>query len=575
MEEYQHSKLYKIRHTAAHVLAMAALEFDPKVKLAIGPPIETGFYYDFEFSKPLSEADLPLLELSMEKIIKQNFKIEKKILERKEALEQVRKAQQDYKVELIEDLSDKKLTFYGIGDFWDLCKGPHAQSTGEIKAFKLLSVAGAYWRGNEHNQMLTRVYGTAFETKKELDKFLAQLELAKKNDHRRLGRELGIFTVLPAIGSGLPVWLPKGATLYRLLLDYVRELEASSGYQHVISSVLGKKELYQTSGHLDHYQDSMYPPIELDGEQFILRPMNCPHHISIFADGLHSYKELPIRLAEFGQVFRYEKSGELSGLQRVRSFTINDAHIFCTEEQIKEEVGQALNLIKHLYHKLEIKDYWLRLSLRGESKDKYGRKNESWQKAEKILQETLKSSGFKFVTATDEAAFYGPKIDVQMKNIHGKEETISTVQLDFYLPEKFKLEYIDDKGQKRQPVMIHRAILGSMERFIGIYLEKTGGEFPVWLAPVQIRVLPISDKQLQYAQEVNNLLKKHGYRSEADTSAETLGKKIRQGETEKIPYLLIIGEKERQSRLVTVRQRHTTDQPSLSLDKFLADFKLN
>lgn len=572
-ERYEDSNLYKLRHSAAHVLAMAAIEFDPEVKLAIGPPIETGFYYDFQFSKSVSDTDLAKLEKTMAKIIKDDIAIAHKTMPKVEAIKKLKKDKQPYKLELAEELEDDELSFYGIGTFWDLCKGPHIKSTGEIKAFKLLSIAGAYWRGDEHQPMLTRIYGTAFASEKALDEHLKMLEEAKKRDHRKLGKDLGIFMISPEIGSGLPVWLPKGATLYRLLKDYLTTLEVEQGYLHVISSELGKAGLYEKSGHLSHYADSMYPPIELDDETFYLRPMNCPHHITIFSNGVKSYRDLPVRIAEFGEVFRREKSGELSGLQRVRSFTINDAHIFCQEDQIKDEFRKVVELVQFVYKKLELNDWWFQLSLRGEAKkDKYNDNTLVWEKSEKILRETLREMNVDFVEAKDEAAFYGPKLDIQMRNVNGKEETIATVQLDFHLPKQFGIEYIDEKGQKQTPVIIHRAVFGSMERFIGFYLEKTGGEFPLWLAPVQVRVLPISEKTSDYAYEIKRELASAGYRAEVDDSAETLGKRIRQGELEKIPHLLVVGEKELKDKTVTVRSRHTADQPVLKLSDFVSSY---
>ncbi len=572
-ESYENSELYKLRHTAAHVLAMAALEFDPEAKLAIGPPIENGFYYDFQFSRPISDSDLEKLEKSMAKIIKDDIPVSHKTMPRSAAIKKLGKDEQPYKLELAEDLNDEELSFYGIGSFWDLCKGPHIQSTGEIKAFKLLSIAGAYWRGDEHQPMLTRIYGTAFASEKALDEHMKMLEAAKLRDHRKLGRELGIFMISPEIGSGLPLWLPKGATLYRLLREYLTKLEIEAGYQHVITSELGKKELYEKSGHLSHYADGMYPPLDLDGETFYLRPMNCPHHITIFGSELRSYRELPVRIAEFGEVFRLEKSGELSGLQRVRSFTINDAHIFCREDQIKQEFRGVVEMVKFVYKSLGLDDWWFRLSLHdANNKKKYGGDILLWEKSEKVLRETLIEMNVDFIEAKDEAAFYGPKLDIQMKNVNGKEETIATVQLDFHLPKQFDIEYIDEAGKKQQPVMIHRAIFGSMERFIGFYLEKTGGEFPLWLSPVQVRILPISEKSAKYSAEVKRELTTAGFRAEIDESAETLGKRIRQAEMEKIPLVLVLGEKEAAAKTVTVRVRHTAEQSVLKLDEFVSSY---
>jgi threonyl-tRNA synthetase len=572
-ERYEDSHLYKLRHSAAHVLAMAALEFDPEVKLAIGPPIENGFYYDFQFSRPISDTDLAKLEKTMAKIIKDDIPVIHKTISRTEVIKKLKKDQQPYKLELAEDLKDSELSFYGIGPFWDLCKGPHVESTGEIKAFKLLSIAGAYWRGDEHQPMLTRIYGTAFASQKALDEHLKMLEEAKLRDHRKLGKDLNIFMISPEIGSGLPLWLPRGATLYRLLKNYLTALEEEQGYQHVLTSELGRAELYKKSGHLSHYAEGMYPPLELENETFYLRPMNCPHHITIFGHEIRSHKDLPIRIAEFGEVFRMEKSGELSGLQRVRSFTINDAHIFCREDQIKDEFRRVVELVRFVYKRLDLEDWWLRLSLRGEeNKNKYSNDLLVWEKSEKILRETLREMNVDFTEAKDEAAFYGPKLDIQMKNVNGKEETIATVQLDFHLPKQFDINYIDENGKKQRPVMIHRAIFGSMERFIGFYLEKTGGEFPLWLAPVQVKVIPISEKAAGYANDTKLALMKQGIRVEVDDSSETLGKRIRKAELEKIPYLLVVGEKELKDKTVTVRSRHTAEQPTINLEKFTSSY---
>lgn len=572
-DPYVNSDLYKIRHTAAHVLAMAAKQLDPEVKFAIGPPIESGFYYDFQFSKSFSDADLPKLEKIMSKIIKDNFPIRSKRLKKADALKQLKKERQPYKIELVENLKDDELRFYGIDTFWDLCRGPHVKSTSEIIAFKLLSIAGAYWQGDEHQPMLTRIYGTAFASQKALDEHLIMLEEAKKRDHRKLGKELGIFMISQDIGSGLPLWLPKGATLYRLLQEYLTKLEEEQGYKHVITSNLGKKKLYETSGHLEHYGDSMYPPMDLDGEEFILRPMTCPHHIAIYSSQLNSYKNLPIKIAEFGEVFRRERSGQLSGLQRVRSFTINDGHIFCREDQIKDEFKTVVELVQFVYKKLELKDWWFRLSLHdANNKEKYSNNILLWEKSEKLLKETLNEMKINFIEAKDEAAFYGPKLDIQMKNVNGKEETIATIQLDFYLPKRFKMEYVDKDGKKQTPVIIHRAILGSMERFIGFYLEKTGGDFPLWLSPVQVKIIPISEKTNKYAQEVKQKLMTSGYRVELNDTSETLSKRIRQSEIEKIPYILVIGEREATDKKITIRSRHTPEQTTTTLKEFISSY---
>ncbi|MCL5004765.1 MAG: threonine--tRNA ligase, partial [Patescibacteria group bacterium] len=545
------NNLEKIRHSLAHLLAMAVLEKFPKAELGIGPVIENGFYYDFGNIK-LTDADLPIIEKRICELIKQNLQFKKETLPPITAKKFFVK--QPYKLELIKELNkDKqKISIYKSGDFTDLCKGPHVKSTKEINpdAFKLTKLAGAYWKGSEKNPMLTRVYGVAFETKKELEDYLKQMELAEKCDHRNIGEKLGFFMVDEQIGKGLPLWLPKGYAIRKKLEDYIFEIEKQNGYLHVLTPQIAKDELYKKSGHLAHYKEDMYAPIEIDNEKYYLRPMNCPHHHSIYNHGKKSYRELPLRIAEFGTVYRYERSGVLSGLIRVRGFTQNDAHIYAAEENLEKEIISILNLHKKVFDDFGIKDYWYRLSLpdfsaKGGSasggKNKFSDVNKKiWEQGAAILKKSLQNIGHKFVEAIGEASFYGPKIDIQMKDLYGKEDTIATIQVDYYSAAKFNLSYIAQDGKEKPAIVIHRAIFGSFDRFFAFLIEKTCGNLPLWLAPVQAKILAISQKQQAYAEKILNELGNSGIDAELAPSDETLGKRIREAEMQKIPYILIV-----------------------------------
>ena len=568
-EKYEDSNLYKLRHTASHVLAMAALEFDPQLKLAIGPPIENGFYYDFEFTKPVTHADMKTIEKSMQKIINKNIPVEQKTMSHEEAVGMYASKKQIFKQELAENLEDKELGFYGIGDFWDLCKGPHVKSTGDIKAFKLLSLAGAYWRGDESQPMLTRIYGTAFENKTDLEKYLNMLEEARKRDHRKLGPALDLFTFSDLVGPGLPLWTPKGMVLRTVLDDFVWKLREKFGYERVEIPHLAKKELYITSGHWEKFSEQLFKIETREGHTYVLKPMNCPHHTQIFKRKMWSYRDMPQRYANSTMVYRDEQSGELSGLSRVLSITQDDAHVFCRPDQIKEEMGNIWTVIDEFYKAVGF-ELTVRASLRDpKSPEKYLGSPELWDSAEKALAELAKERNIKTVEGIGEATFYGPKLDFMAKDSLGREWQLATIQLDMNLPKRFDLTYITEKGEKENVVMIHCAIMGSFERYISVLIEHFAGAFPFWLSPVQVKVLPISDKVMEYAQEVNTELHKAGIRSVLDNTSETLGKKIRSGELEKIPYLLIIGEKEAEAGTITARVRHTAEQSTIELDKFV------
>lgn len=562
-----------IRHSLAHILASAVQELYPDVKFGIGPAIENGFYYDFDFSEVKTEEGfLPDIEKKMKELLKQNIQFEKKSISKTEAKEIFKN--QPYKLELIEELNDKEITIYKNGNFVDLCAGPHVKSFKEISAdaFKLTKIAGAYWKGSEKNPMLTRIYGLAFGTKKELDDYLIMLQEAEKRDHRVLGQKLEFFAVDEKIGKGLPLWLPKGYFVRHMLEDYMYKTEREAGYLHVLTPILAKEDLYKTSGHLAHYKDDMYSPIEIEGEKYYLKPMNCPHHHSIYKNSTKSYKDLPLRIAEFGNVYRFERSGVLSGLIRTRGFTQNDAHIYAAPENLEKEIINILKLFKKVYNDFKISDYWFRLSLPDfNNAEKYGdiKNKEMWQKGQDTLKNVLEKMKLKFEAAKGEATFYGPKIDIQIKNVYGKEDTIATIQVDYYSASKFDLFYIDKDGQKKPPVIIHRAILGSFERFFAFLLEKTAGALPFWLSPVQIAIIPITDKQLDYAKKINSQLSALSLRTELKDEQETIGKKIREGEMQKIPYLLILGEKEVKAKTVSVRMRGKGDLGAMKLEKFI------
>nr|WP_239484048.1 threonine--tRNA ligase [Paenibacillus rhizolycopersici] len=566
-----------MRHSSAHLMAQAVKRLfgNKEVKLGIGPVIEDGFYYDMDLEHPLNPEDLQKIEKEMERIIGENLPITRREVSREEAVAIFTELGDPYKLELIRDLpEDSVISIYDQGEFFDLCRGPHVPSTGKIKVFKLLNVAGAYWRGNSNNKMLQRIYGTAFMKKADLDEHLHMLEEAKKRDHRKLGKELNIFTFNNLVGQGLPIWLPKGATVRRTLERYIVDIEERLGYQHVYTPVLGNVDLYKTSGHWDHYQDDIFPKMAIDTEEFILRPMNCPHHMMVYKSDMRSYRDLPIRIAELGMQHRYEMSGALTGLHRVRSMTLNDAHIFCRFDQIKEEFTRVLELIKQVYNDFGIHEYRFRLSYRDpQDTEKYYQNDEMWNKAQRILREVVEEAGLPFFEAEGEAAFYGPKLDVQIKTALGKEETLSTVQIDFLLPERFELEYVGDDGAKHRPVVLHRGILGTMERFTAFLLENFAGNLPLWLAPVQAKVIPVSGNFDAYARQVEDKLRAAGIRAESDLRNEKLGYKIREAQLEKLPYMFVVGESEQSAGTVSVRKRGEGDLGAKPVDEVVAQLQ--
>ncbi len=561
----------KIRHSLAHLLAMAVLKKDPQTKLAIGPAIENGFYYDFDLSKKLEEKDLTKLEEEIKKLISQKLDFKKEEISKKEA-EKLFK-DQPYKLELLADL--EKPTIYRSDGFIDLCEGPHITNSSEInpEAFKLMSIAGAYWKGNEKNKMLTRIYGVAFKTEEELSKHLQMLEEAEKRNHRKIGKEMELFVNLPEVGQGLPIWLPKGYAMRRVLEDYMLKMERSYGYEHLLSPHINKAELFETSGHLGFYKDSMYTPLKIDNETFYLKPMNCPVAMMVYKMKPKSYRDLPLKWGELGTVYRYEKSGELHGLQRVRGFTQNDAHIFCTSEQLEDQFMEVLEMLEIFYRDLGFNNYTYRLSLSGDDRTKYVGEKKDWEKAESTLKKVLTKNKVKFREEKNEAAFYGPKLDIQAINVFGKEDTISTIQIDFNLAERFDLNYIDKEGKKKRPFIIHRALIGSFERFFAFLIEHYAGKFPLWFAPVQIKVLSISDKHKKYAQEVFKKLLDEDFRVKLDLDDESLGKKIRIAKIEKVPYILILGDKESESSVVTVESRDNGNLGQSSIDEFIDKIK--
>ena len=559
------------RHSTAHLLAAAVLELFPETQLGIGPPTEAGFYYDFQRNAKFTPEDLEKIEARMRELQAQNLPFERKMTPKQEGLA---KYHDDWmKRELIEERAGEIFSEYTLGPhFIDFCRGPHVPSTEKLKAFKLLSIAGAYWKGNEKNPQLQRIYGTAFFTKKELDDYLQRLEEAKKRDHRKLGKELELFTVNELVGAGLPLWLPKGATVRRLLEEYILERERATGYQHVYTPDLAKVELYERSGHWEHYHEDMFPAMDLETERMVLRPMNCPHHILIYKSKMRSYRDLPVRIAELGTMYRYERSGVLSGLSRVRCMTLNDAHIFCTPDQIKSEFTKVMQLVEEAYRDLGITQYRYRLSLGDKTNtEKYVKNDEMWTLAERVLREAMDSLGLPYVEAPGEAAFYGPKLDIQLADVMGHEETYSTIQIDFHLPNQFDLGYVGADGQEHRPVMIHRAIVSTMERMISYLIELYAGAFPVWLAPVQVTVLPITDRQNEYAHQIHETLTKAGIRAEIDTRNDKVNFKIREAQLQKIPYMLVVGDRESQAGEVSVRNRKHGDQGVKKLDAFLTD----
>ncbi|CAH1206692.1 threonine--tRNA ligase [Paenibacillus sp. JJ-223] len=566
-----------MRHSTAHLLAQAVkrLYGSKEVHLGVGPVIEDGFYYDMDLEHPLNPEDLQKIEKEMERIVGENLPIVRKEVSREEAIRTFEEVGDPYKLELIRDLpEDSVITIYEQGEFFDLCRGPHVPSTGKIKVFKLMNVAGAYWRGDSKNKMLQRIYGTAFVKKAQLDEHLRLLEEARKRDHRKLGKELEIFTFSQLVGQGLPIWLPNGAKLRRTLERYIVDLEESLGYQHVYTPVLGNVELYKTSGHWEHYQEDMFPKMEMDNEELVLRPMNCPHHMMVYKSSMHSYRDLPIRIAELGMMHRYEMSGALTGLHRVRAMTLNDSHIFCRPDQIKEEFARVIELIQTVYKDFGIDEYRFRLSYRDpQDTEKYFQNDEMWEMSQRMLREVVEELNLPFYEAEGEAAFYGPKLDVQIKTALGKEETLSTVQLDFLLPERFELEYVGDDGQKHRPVVIHRGVISTMERFTAFLLENFAGALPLWLSPVQAKVIPVSTYFDDYAREVEAKLKRAGISAEADLRNEKLGYKIREAQLEKLPYMFVVGENERNAEGVSVRKRGEGDLGMKPLDEIVAQLK--
>ncbi|MBB5180661.1 threonyl-tRNA synthetase [Planomicrobium koreense] len=561
-----------LRHSTAHLLAQAVKRLYPDAKLGVGPVIENGFYYDIDTASAITSEDLPVIEKEMKKIINENVEIIRQDVSRAEAQERFAAIEDPYKLELLEAIpEDDQVSIYEQGDFFDLCRGIHVPSTGKLKEFKLLSVAGAYWRGDSDNKMLQRIYGTAFFTKDELKAHLAMLEEAKERDHRKIGKELNLFMNSQKVGQGLPMWLPKGATIRRIIERYIVDKEERLGYDHVYTPVLGSVELYKTSGHWDHYQEDMFPVMEMDNEQLVLRPMNCPHHMMIFKQGIHSYRNLPIRIAELGLMHRYEMSGALSGLQRVRGMTLNDAHIFVRPDQIKDEFKRVVNLVVEVYKDFDIKDYSFRVSYRDPAdKEKYFDDDAMWNRAQAMLKEAMDELGLDYVEVEGEAAFYGPKLDVQVKTALGKEETLSTVQLDFLLPERFDLSYIGEDGKQHRPVVIHRGVVSTMERFVAFLIEEYKGAFPTWLAPVQVEVIPVSlDAHSAYAKEVQEKLQSHKLRVDIDERDEKLGYKIREAQMQKVPYMIVIGDKELESGSVNVRKYGEQQSESMPFDDFL------
>ncbi len=556
-------------HTTSHIMAQAVKRLFPNVKFAIGPSIDEGFYYDFDVENPFTDEDKKNIEEEMKKIIKEDIEIKRFSLPKEEALKLMEG--QIYKQELISELPEgEEISFYEQGDFVDLCAGPHLTSTGKVKAVKILSSSGAYWRGNEKNKMLQRIYGISFPKASQLEEHLKLLEEAKQRDHRKIGKELEIFMTHELVGSGLPMYLPDGATIRRLLERYILDKEVKQKYKHVYTPSLANVQLYKTSGHWDHYKEDMFPVMQMENEELVLRPMNCPHHMLIYKHKLHSYRDLPIRIGELAHDFRYEASGNVCGLERVRQMCQNDAHIFVRPDQIKEEFGKVVNLILDVYKDFGFTDYSFRLSLRDKKdKEKYYDDDEMWENAESQLREILTQSNLNFYEAKGEAAFYGPKLDVQIKTAVGHDITISTCQLDFLLPQKFELEYIGEDGKAHRPVVIHRAILGSFDRFIAFLLEETKGALPTWLAPVQVNVMPITDNFKEYAKQVADKLEEKDIRVEFDDRNEKIGYKIREAQLKKVPYMLIIGEKEQDSNSVGVRSREKGDIGAMKIEEFI------
>ncbi|GAA1369873.1 threonine--tRNA ligase [Peribacillus frigoritolerans] len=565
-----------LRHSTAHLMAQAIKRLYKNAKFGVGPVIEGGFYYDMDLEESLTPEDLPLIEKEMKKIVNENLAISRIEVSRDEAISRFKEIGDEYKLELIDAIpADQQVTLYEQGEFFDLCRGIHVPSTGKIKEFKLLSIAGAYWRGDSKNKMLQRIYGTAFYKKEDLAEHLRFLEEAKERDHRKIGKELNLFMSSQKVGQGLPMWLPKGATIRRTIERYIVDKEERLGYDHVYTPVMGSVDLYKTSGHWDHYQDGMFPVMEMENEQLVLRPMNCPHHMMVYKNSIHSYRELPIRIAELGLMHRYEMSGALSGLQRVRGMTLNDAHIFVRPDQIKEEFKRVVNLVLEVYKDFDIKDYSFRLSYRDpQDTEKYFDDDDMWEKAQSMLKGAMDELGLDYFEAEGEAAFYGPKLDVQVRTALGKDETLSTVQLDFLLPERFDLNYVGEDGKQHRPVVIHRGVVSTMERFVAYLIEEYKGAFPTWLAPIQAQVIPVSPEvHLDYAKEVQEKLKAQGIRVDLDTRDEKIGYKIREAQMQKIPYMLVVGDNEAKEGSVNVRKYGEQKSETIAFEDFVSAIK--
>ena len=563
--------LQKLRHSAAHLLAAAVTELYPEAKYGIGPPVQDGIYYDFDFGKPISESDLPAIESRMRRLAQADIPFEHEVLTRQQAIEEFARRGQDYKLELIRDkVEGDEVSVYRTGQFLDLCRGPHVSSTKDLKAFKLLRVAGAYWRGDEKKPQLTRIYGTAWPTPKELDEYLKFLEEAEKRDHKKLGKDLKLFAVDDRVGPGLPLWLPDGATIRRELERFIVDEELSRGYLHVRTPDVARLDLYRQSGHAQLYADYMYPPMKFeDGEELELRPVNCPHHIVVYQTELRSYRDLPLRIAEIGNNWRYERSGTLAGMNRVRSFALNDAHIFCTPEQLLDEVKGAIDLALYFSKVLGIDEFWYQLSTRDDVKDKWLGTEEQWQQAQSALAESLDAMGQHYKVGVGEAAFYGPKIDFQVFDAHRREFTNSTVQVDFQLPQRFDLEYVAEDGTRKRPVMVHRGAAGAMERLFSYLIERYAGAFPTWLHPTQVVVIPITDAQHEYAAKVAARLRASRLRVEVDNRPEKMQRKIRDAHNRKVPYMAIVGAREAEAEHVNVRDR-TNRETYTPLEAFLS-----
>ncbi len=565
-------------HTTSHILAQAVKRLYPDVKLGIGPAIENGFYYDFRVEKPFTEEDLNKIEEEMKKIVKEDLVLERSVLSREEAIKLMEEKNEPYKVQLIKELPEgETISFFKQGEFIDLCAGPHINRTGKVKAIKLLNTSSAYWKGNQENDSMQRIYGISFPKASQLEEHLKLLEEAKQRDHRKIGKDLELFMTHELVGSGLPMYLPNGATIRRLLERYIQDKEIELGYSHVYTPSLANVQLYKTSGHWDHYKDDMFPAMKLDNEEIVLRPMNCPHHMLIYKYKTRSYKDLPIRIGELANDFRYENSGAVCGLERVRQMCQNDAHLFVRPDQIKEEVGNVLKLIKEVYQKdfgFAESSFKYRLSLRDKNnKQKYIDNDGMWETAEAQLRAILTDMKIDFYEAEGEAAFYGPKIDIQIKTALNHDVTIPTCQLDFALPERFDLTYVGEDNKEHRPVVIHRAILGSSDRFISFLIEETKGAFPLWLSPIQVKILPITDSQMDYAIELKQKLKSKKIRVELDDSNEKIGYKIRKAQLEKVPYMLVLGAKEQENKAVAVRSRKLGDIGQMSIEEFIEKIK--